>query len=139
MRARAGLRVVMPEADGHGERFDGDATARLLRFWDIVRGCIDEMSAIREDLEDRRLVKDGRIGVAGLSMGGFVALGLARLKVPNSVRGVMPVVVIPLIAKIVNFSILAFVLVYFLRAPVTAYLASRSTRIPSCSVTRWPG
>lgn len=79
MFARAGLRVVMPEADGHGERFDGDMPGRMLRFWDILRTSIDELPRIREELEDRRLVRNGRIGVGGLSMGGFATLGaLAR-------------------------------------------------------------
>lgn len=79
MLARAGMRVVMPEADGHGERFDGDAQGRLLRFWEILRNAIDEVPRVREDLEARGLVDGGRIAIAGLSMGGFVALGaLAR-------------------------------------------------------------
>lgn len=79
MMATAGLRVVMPEADGHGERFDGDATARQRRFWHILRTCLDEMPSLREDLLSRGWVQDARLGVAGLSMGGFVALGaLAR-------------------------------------------------------------
>jgi len=79
MFARAGVRAILPEAQGHGERFDGDADARLLSFWDIVCGCIDEASQLREELVSRGLVQDGRLGVAGLSMGGFIALGcLAR-------------------------------------------------------------
>ncbi len=79
MLAHAGLRVLMPEADGHGVRFDGDVAGRPLRFWEIVRACIDEMPALRDDLLRRRLVEGGRIAVAGLSMGAFVTLGaLAR-------------------------------------------------------------
>lgn len=79
MLARAGLRVVMPEADGHGERFDGDAAARQRRFWHILRSSLDELPALRADLQARGWIADGRLGVAGLSMGGFVALGaLAR-------------------------------------------------------------
>lgn len=79
MLARAGLRAVLPEADGHGERFDGDAAQRLTRFWDIVRRCVDELPLLRDALCERGWVQGGRIAVAGLSMGGFVALGgLAR-------------------------------------------------------------
>ena len=79
MLAQAGLRAVLPEADGHGARFDGDAAQRLTRFWDILRCCIDELPQLRDDLQARGLVDTGRIAVAGLSMGGFVALGgLAR-------------------------------------------------------------
>ena len=40
-----------------------------------------------------------------------------------------------LIAKIVNFSILVFVLVYFLREPVAAHLGSRGTQIRQALVT----
>lgn len=75
MLAHAGFRVVMPEAEGHGERFDGDAAGRLLKFWDILKSCIDELPTIRQELLDRQLVLNDRIGVAGLSMGGFVTLG----------------------------------------------------------------
>ena len=42
---------------------------------------------------------------------------------------------IALIAKIVNFSILAYVLARFLRAPIAAYLASRSAQIRQELVT----
>ncbi len=31
--ARAGFRVVLPDADRHGERFDGDEARRLATFW----------------------------------------------------------------------------------------------------------
>lgn len=72
--AQSGLRVVMPEADGHGARFDGDAARRLARFWPIVQTCVDGLDPLRCDLENRGWVRDGRIAVAGLSMGGFVAL-----------------------------------------------------------------
>lgn len=75
MLAQAGFRVIMPEADGHGERFDGDAASRPLRFWDILRSCIDELAPIHQELLQRGWVLDGRIAVAGLSMGGFVTLG----------------------------------------------------------------
>jgi F-type H+-transporting ATPase subunit b len=39
------------------------------------------------------------------------------------------------IAKIVNFAILAFILAYFLRTPIAEYLASRSTQIREDLVT----
>ncbi|WP_432497652.1 PTS fructose transporter subunit IIC [Kineococcus gypseus] len=49
-------------------------------------------------------------GLAAGFLAGFVALGLARLKVPNSVRGVMPVVVIPLVATFVTGFVMFVVL-----------------------------
>lgn len=79
MFAHAGLRVLMPEADGHGERLNRNPAAKPKNFWEILRSCIDEMPTLRDALMQRGLVQDGRIAVAGLSMGGFAALGaLAR-------------------------------------------------------------
>jgi fermentation-respiration switch protein FrsA (DUF1100 family) len=79
MLACAGLRAVMPEADGHGVRFEGDAAARQGRFWDILMSSIDELPRVRDDIVARGWVDAGRVGVAGLSLGGFVVLGaLAR-------------------------------------------------------------
>ncbi|MFB9377964.1 PTS fructose transporter subunit IIC [Kineococcus gynurae] len=49
-------------------------------------------------------------GLAAGFLGGFIALYLSRLKVPNSVRGVMPVVVIPLIATFVTAALMLVVL-----------------------------
>lgn len=79
MLAQVGLRAVMPEAEGHGARFDGDSAGRLRRFWDIVRCSIDELPALRTALVTRGWTADDQVAVAGLSMGGFIALGaLAR-------------------------------------------------------------
>ncbi|NAZ77780.1 PTS fructose transporter subunit IIBC, partial [Kineococcus sp. T13] len=60
--------------------------------------------------------------VAGF-LGGFTALGLARLRVPTAVRGVMPVVVIPLIATSVTAGALLVVLGRPLKALMDALTA----------------
>ncbi|WP_432523584.1 PTS fructose transporter subunit IIC [Kineococcus sp. SYSU DK006] len=60
--------------------------------------------------------------VAGF-LGGFTALALARLRVPTAVRGVMPVVVIPLIATSVTAGALLVVLGRPLRALMDALTA----------------
>ncbi|MGV8577354.1 esterase, partial [Pseudomonas aeruginosa] len=73
--ARAGFRVVLPDADRHGERFDGDEARRLATFWEILRSNIDELPQIKAHFERLGLIADGRIGVAGASMGGMTALG----------------------------------------------------------------
>ncbi|CAI1800710.1 esterase [Serratia entomophila] len=73
--ARAGFRVVLPDAAQHGERFDGDEQRRLASFWEILRSNIDELPALKTHFERLGLVADGRIGVAGASMGGMTALG----------------------------------------------------------------
>jgi len=49
-------------------------------------------------------------GLATGFIGGFIALYLSRLKVPKSVRGVMPVVVIPLIATFLTGLIMLIIL-----------------------------
>ena len=43
-------------------------------------------------------------------LGGFVALGLSRLKVPNWLKPVMPVVLIPLVASFVTGGLMFIVL-----------------------------
>lgn len=73
--AKVGFRVVLPDADLHGERFDGDEPKRLARFWEILRRNIDELPALKAHFEQRDLVAGGRIGVAGASMGGMTTLG----------------------------------------------------------------
>lgn len=73
--ARAGMRVILPEADMHGDRFDGDEQHRLGCFWDILKQNIDELPLYREHYSARGLIDGDRVGVAGTSMGGFAALG----------------------------------------------------------------
>ncbi|CAI2507290.1 esterase [Serratia ficaria] len=73
--ARVGFRVVLPDTDQHGERFDGDEQRRLASFWEILRRNIEELPAIKTHFERRGLIADGRIGVAGASMGGMTTLG----------------------------------------------------------------
>lgn len=75
MMAKAGIRVILPEADRHGARFDGDEAARQLQFWDIIKRNIDELPGYCDLYAARGLIDQGRIGVAGTSMGGFTALG----------------------------------------------------------------
>lgn len=73
--ARVGFRVVLPDAAQHGERFSGDEQRRLASFWEILLSNIEELSALRTHFERLGLIDDGRIGVAGASMGGMTALG----------------------------------------------------------------
>lgn len=75
MLAQAGFRAVLPEADMHGVRYDGDDNRRLHYFWDILLRNIEELPLYREHYEARGLIVPGCIGVGGSSMGGFAALG----------------------------------------------------------------
>jgi fermentation-respiration switch protein FrsA (DUF1100 family) len=73
--ARAGFRVVLPDAPDHGSRFDGDAARRGTAFWDVLRRDIEELAAYRDAFQNRGLIDGDRVGVCGASLGGFVAYG----------------------------------------------------------------
>ncbi|AUO67419.1 hypothetical protein WM46_23380 [Citrobacter freundii complex sp. CFNIH2] len=79
--ARAGFRVILPEAVEHGERFDGNVERRRYQFWDILERNINEFGIYLQHYREKGLLIDGRIGVCGTSMGGFTVLGiLAKYK-----------------------------------------------------------
>ncbi len=88
--AQAGFRVIMPDADGHGSRYDGDDARRLTRFWEILLSNIDETAQIENALRARGWIKAGHFGVAGASMGGMTALGaMARYPQIDRVASLM--------------------------------------------------
>lgn len=74
--AQGGFRVVMPNAAEHGERFNGDGAERLQHFWQILLQNFTEFPALRDALLASGMVSEGRLAVAGASMGGMTALGL---------------------------------------------------------------
>ncbi|MEO3992004.1 esterase [Pseudocitrobacter cyperus] len=74
--AQAGFRVVMPSAAEHGSRFHGDEQERLQHFWQILLQNFNEFPALQDALYQERLINDGRLAVAGASMGGMTALGI---------------------------------------------------------------
>jgi len=74
--AMAGFRVVQPDADMHGARYNGDAGYRLTHFWEILRTTINEMPKLEAVLREKGLIEAQRIAVAGASMGGMTALGV---------------------------------------------------------------
>ncbi len=70
--AEKGYRVILPDSELHGEREqDTTETKRQISFWDIVLKNVDELAEIKQELEKEGLILDGRIGVAGTSMGGI--------------------------------------------------------------------
>jgi len=88
--AQAGFRVVLPDADLHGARYDGDTDYRLAHFWEILRSNIDELPQLETALRQQDLIAEGQFGVAGASMGGMTALGaMARYPQINSVACMM--------------------------------------------------
>ena len=74
--AQAGFRVVMPDAPEHGARYNGDESARLLHFWQILQGNFAEFPALRDALYQADLVEGDRLAIGGASMGGMTALGV---------------------------------------------------------------
>ena len=74
--AQAGFRVIMPDADQHGARFNGNENQRLGQFWNILKSNIDEFSPLHQLVTEKAWVADKRIAVAGASMGGMTALGI---------------------------------------------------------------
>jgi PTS system fructose-specific IIC component len=78
------------------------------------------------------LMSSGFIGgIAGGLMAGFVALWFAKLEVPRWLRGLMPVVIIPLIASIVASGIL----ILFLGRPIATLMASLNTWLNDLAAT----
>jgi len=88
--AQAGFRVIMPDADMHGARYNGDTELRMTHFWDILKKNIDEVALLDATLRENDWVADERFAVAGASMGGMTALGaMARYPQIHSVACLM--------------------------------------------------
>jgi PTS system fructose-specific IIC component len=78
------------------------------------------------------LMSSGFIGgIAGGLMAGFVALWFTRMDVPRWLRGLMPVVIIPLIASIVASGIL----ILFLGRPIATLMAWLNTWLNDLAAT----
>lgn len=75
--AQAGFRVIMPDAPEHGARFHGDEARRLQHFWQILYGNIQEYPLLRDAINDKKWLAEGRLGIAGASMGAMTALAVA--------------------------------------------------------------
>ncbi|WP_243291314.1 alpha/beta fold hydrolase [Bacillus sp. FJAT-47783] len=74
--AEKGFRVVLPDAQYHGERSQAISIKDLqFKFWDIVLHTIGEINTIKEHFVKREIVDEERIGVVGTSMGGIITLG----------------------------------------------------------------
>jgi uncharacterized protein len=74
--AEKGFRVVLPDCLEHGERATGKTEDELGGvFWKIVLNSIHELSLLKGHFEEKGLLIDNGIGVAGTSMGGIVTLG----------------------------------------------------------------
>ncbi|MCP3742171.1 esterase [Rossellomorea sp. BNER] len=77
--AEKGFRVLLPDCLYHGSRSEGmDERTLRFQFWNIVTTTIDEIVLLKEYLQKNELVENGRIGLAGTSMGGIITLGALR-------------------------------------------------------------
>lgn len=69
--AQHAIRVVLPDADNHGERLQPVSTLPSFTFWNSIQGNLAEFSRIIQYYQDRQLILNGQIGVGGYSMGGM--------------------------------------------------------------------
>lgn len=71
-----GIRVIMPDAILHGERSKNLDTVQMsMRFWETVLTNIEEVKFLKEQLVERGLLVNGKLGVSGTSMGAITTLG----------------------------------------------------------------
>ena len=78
--AQKGLRVLLPDAHLHGVRTENlDEVELSLRFWEVVITNIEELNVLYEELQNRGLVKEGKVGIGGTSMGGITTLGSLKI------------------------------------------------------------
>lgn len=73
MLAEKGYRVILPDALYHGERYE--ELNIHAAFWKVVITTIHEIELLKNYFEDQGLIEDGRIGLAGTSMGAIITLG----------------------------------------------------------------
>lgn len=95
--ARAGFRVVGVDAVGHGVRRWPDFDARFSpehvqeNLEDVLRASVAELPRLLDVLIEQGLADPDRLGLAGISMGGFIAYGAViaepRLRVVSSILG----------------------------------------------------
>lgn len=69
--AQKNIRVVLPDALNHGQRHTDISSIPSMTFWNSIQGNIAEFSLIRDFYNDKKLIKDQKIGVGGYSMGGM--------------------------------------------------------------------
>lgn len=71
-----GIRVILPDAILHGERSENlDGVQMSLRFWEVILTNIEEVSYLKEQLEQRGIITGAKIGLSGTSMGAITTLG----------------------------------------------------------------
>lgn len=78
--AEKGYRVILPDSLHHGERESGLTNSeKNLAFWDIIIQNVKELEELYGFLMDNNMIEEGRIGIAGTSMGGITTASALRL------------------------------------------------------------
>ncbi len=72
--AKAGFRVILPDAPMHGARADGDAAGSWPISGDILQSNVDELAMLEGIFVSRGLADVHRLGVGGVSMGGMTTM-----------------------------------------------------------------
>ncbi|MDD2422502.1 MAG: alpha/beta fold hydrolase [Heliobacteriaceae bacterium] len=76
--AKKGIRVIMPDVPRHGDRQAITLSRPEMEnhYYEIIRQAVREAAAIKTSLTTAGLIQPDKIGVAGVSMGGFITFGL---------------------------------------------------------------
>lgn len=79
--AKAGFRVILPDALMHGARAESDEAKCAAHFWHILQNNVDELAVLKDVFVGRGLADPQRLGVGGVSMGGMTTMA-ALVKYP---------------------------------------------------------
>jgi len=69
--AQKNIRVILPDAMNHGQRLNDVSSIPSFTFCNSIQGNLTEFSLIKNYYQNKGLIKDGKIGVGGYSMGGM--------------------------------------------------------------------
>lgn len=79
--AKAGFRVILPDALMHGARAESDEAKCVAHFWRILQNNVEELAMLKGLFVGRGLADPQRLGVGGVSMGGMTTMA-ALVKYP---------------------------------------------------------
>ncbi len=72
-----GIRVLLPDAMNHGERKAGNISAiPSVTFWSSIQYNLIEFSLLTRFFDHHEMIKNKKIGVGGMSMGGITTCAL---------------------------------------------------------------
>lgn len=72
--AKAGYRVILPDALMHGARAEPDSRVLFNNFWRILQNNVNDLALFKETFVARGLADEQRLGVGGVSMGGMTTM-----------------------------------------------------------------